>query len=174
MKEREKTEQLHHPPLMFNHLNINQYQTRRSIQNIHQSISSPPITVSLPSTHTLSLFTLSYTHTYISSPSATCPLTPKQTNKQTSLSLSLSPFISNYFGASFLPRFQYISLPFYNKLSPPLSFSLSSFFFFFFFPGPTNILTIFRVFGFGFGFHFPLALLVNEGEGKEGKLYQLL
>ena len=131
MKEREKTEQLHHPPLMFNHLNINQYQTRRSIQNIHQSISSPPITVSLPSTHTLSLFTLSYTHIYIISLRHVSSHT--QTNKQTEFSFSLSPFISNYFGASFLPRFQYISLPFYNKLSPPLSFSLSSFFFFFFF-----------------------------------------
>ena len=154
MKEREKTEQLHHPPLMFNHLNINQYQTRRSIQNIHQSISSPPITVSLPSTHTLSLFTLSYTHTYISSPSATCPLTPKQTNKQNSLSLSLSPFISNYFGASFLPRFQYISLPFYNKLSPPLSFSLSSFFFFFFFPWTNQYIDDFPCFWFWFWFSF--------------------
>ena len=158
---------------MFNHLNINQYQTRRSIQNIHQSISSPPITVSLPSTHTLSLFTLSYTHTYISSPSATCPLTPKQTNKQNSLSLSLHLFLT----ISALPfcldfsiyRYLFIT----NFPRPSLSLSLL-FFFFFFFPGPTNILTIFRVFGFGFGFHFPLALLVNEGEGKEGKLYQLL
>ena len=131
MKEREKTEQLHHPPLMFNHLNINQYQTRRSIQNIHQSISSPPITVSLPSTHTLSLFTLSYTHTYISSPSATCPLTPKQTNKQNSLSLSLSLHL--FLTISALPfcldfsiyRYLFIT----NFPRPSLSLSLLFFFF---------------------------------------------
>ena len=138
---------------MFNHLNINQYQTRRSIQNIHQSISSPPITVSLPSTHTLSLFTLSYTHIYIISLRHVSSHT--QTNKQNSLSLSLSLHL--FLTISALPfcldfsiyRYLFIT----NFARPSLSLSLL-FFFFFFFPWTNQYIDDFPCFWFWFWFSF--------------------
>ena len=122
-KRKRKTEELHHPPLMFNHLNIRHGEAFKilPINFFASDYGVPPV-----HTHTLSLHT--FLHAYIyHPPSATCPRTSKQTNRILSLSLHL------FLTISALPFCLDIGI--YRQLFitnfPRPSLSLSPFFFFF-------------------------------------------
>lgn len=94
-RKRKTEEELHHPPLIFNHLNIRDGEAFKILPiNFFASDYGVPST----HTHTLSLSLHTFLHIYTILP---LPRVLSHPNKQTEI--SLSPFISNYFGASFLP-----------------------------------------------------------------------
>lgn len=80
-RKRKTEEELHHRPLIFNHLNIRDGEAFKILP-----INFFASDYGVPSTHTHTLSLSSHFLTYIYHPSsATCPLTPKQTNRNLSL-----------------------------------------------------------------------------------------